>query len=174
MHTLQLHLLEKQSTGSVCASMLSCFSQIQLFATLWTISTRLFCPWDSPGKNTGVGCRALLQGIFLTQGLNLSLLCLLHFRQFPYCWVTREILQGPFSSFQFSCSVVSNSLWPHGLQHVRLPCLSPIPRVCSHSCALSQWCHPTISSSVVPFSSCLQGQEGLFPASGSFPVSQFF
>ena len=77
-------------------------------------------------------------------------------------------------SVQFSCSVMSDSLWPHGLQRVRLPCLSPTPRVCSHSCALSQWCHPTISSSVVPFSSCLQGQEGLFPASGSFPVSQFF
>ena len=71
---------------------------------------------------------------------------------------------------QFSRSVMSNSLWPHGLQHIRLPCPSPTPRAYSNSCALSQWCHPTISSSVVPFSSCLQS----FPASGSFPVSQFF
>ena len=71
---------------------------------------------------------------------------------------------------QFSCSVVSYSLWPHGLQHIRLPCPSPTPRAYSNSCALSQWCHPTISSSVVPFSSCLQS----FPAPGSFPVSQFF
>ena len=73
-------------------------------------------------------------------------------------------------SVQFSCSVVSNSLWPHGLQHTRPPCPSPAPRVYSNSCPLSQWCHPTISSSVIPFPSCLQS----FPASGSFPMSQFF
>ena len=66
--------------------------------------------------------------------------------------------------------VTSNSLWPHGLQHTRLPCPSPTPGACSNSCPLSQWCHPTISSSVLPFSSCLQS----FPASGSFPVSRFF
>ena len=75
---------------------------------------------------------------------------------------------------QFSCSVMSNSLWPRGLQHARLPCPLPTPRVYPNPCALSQWCYPTISSSVVPFSSCLQGQESLFPASGSFPLSQFF
>ena len=71
-------------------------------------------------------------------------------------------------SVQFSRSVMSEYLWPHGLQHARLPCPSPDPRVYSNSCPLSQWCHPTISSSVIPFSSCLQS----FPASGSFPVSQ--
>ena len=70
---------------------------------------------------------------------------------------------------QFS-SEVSNSLWPHGLQHTSLPCPLPTPRVCSNSCPSNRWCHPTISSSVVPFSSCLQS----FPASGFFPVSQFF
>ena len=70
----------------------------------------------------------------------------------------------------FSHSVVSSSLWLHGLQQARLPCPSPTPRACSNSCPLSQWCHPTILSSVVPFSSCLQS----FPASGSFPVNQFF
>ena len=59
-------------------------------------------------------------------------------------------------SVQFSCSVVFNSLWPHGLQHARLPCLSPAPGVYSNSCPLSRWCHPTISSSVYPFSSRLQ------------------
>ena len=74
------------------------------------------------------------------------------------------------SDSQFSRSVVSDSLWPHGLQHTRLPCPSPTPRVYSNSCPLSQWCHPTISSSVVPFSSHLQS----FPASGSFLMSQFF
>ena len=73
-------------------------------------------------------------------------------------------------SIQFSHSVVSDSLWPHGLQHARLPCPSPTPRACSNSCLSSQWCHPTISSSTVPFSSCLQS----FPASGSFLMSQFF
>ena len=74
------------------------------------------------------------------------------------------------SSVQFSCSVVSDSVRPHGLQHSRLPCPSPAPRVCSNSCPLSWWYHPAVSSSVIPFSSCLQS----FPASGSFPVSQFF
>ena len=75
-----------------------------------------------------------------------------------------------FSSVQFSYSAVSNSLWPHRLRHARPPCPSPTPRVYSNSCPLCWWCHPTISSSVVPFSSCLQS----FPASGSFPMSQFF
>ena len=70
----------------------------------------------------------------------------------------------------FSHSVMSDSLWSHGLQHARLPCPSPSLRVCSNSCSLNQWCHPTISSSAVPFSSYLQS----FPASGSFPRSQFF
>ena len=75
-----------------------------------------------------------------------------------------------FSSVQFSCSVVSDSLQPHGLQHTRPPCPTPTPGVYSNSCPLSQWCHPTVSSSAVPFSSCLQS----FPASGSFPMSQLF
>ena len=71
---------------------------------------------------------------------------------------------------QFSCSVMSDSLWPHGLQYARLPCPSPTPRAYSNSCPLSQWCHPTISSSFIPFSFHLQS----FPVSGSFPKSQFF
>ena len=74
-----------------------------------------------------------------------------------------------FSSVQFSCSVVSDSLQPHEPQHARPPCPSPTPGVYSDSCPLSQWCHPTISSSAVPFS-CPQS----FPASGSFQMSQFF
>ena len=79
----------------------------------------------------------------------------------------------PFSisSVQFSHSVVSYSLWSHGWQHARLPCPSPTPGTCSHSCPLSWWCHPSShSSSVIPVSSCLQS----FPASESFPMSQFF
>ena len=73
-------------------------------------------------------------------------------------------------SVQISHSVVSNSLWPHGLQYDRLPCPSPTPRASSNSCLSSQWCHPTISPSIVPFSSCLQS----CPASGSSAMSQFF
>ena len=72
---------------------------------------------------------------------------------------------------QFSLvQLLSRSLWPHGLQHSWPPCPAPIPRAYSNSCPLSWWCHPTISSSVDLFSSCLQS----FPASGSFPMSQFF
>ena len=77
---------------------------------------------------------------------------------------------GYFSLLLCSCSIKSDSLRPHGLQHARLPCPSLSPGVCSNSCPLNQWSHPTISSSVIPFSSCLQS----FPASGSFPMSQFF
>ena len=72
-------------------------------------------------------------------------------------------------SVQFTHSVVSNSLWPHGLRHARLPCPSPTPRACSNSCTSSRWCYSTVSSSVVPFS-CLQS----FSESGPFPMSQFF
>ena len=80
------------------------------------------------------------------------------------CWHSEE------AEVQFSHSVVSNSLWPHGLQYTRLPCLSPTPGVYSNSCPSHRWCHPTISSSVIPFFSCLPS----FPASGSFPMSSFF
>ena len=82
--------------------------------------------------------------------------------QLPNCF--------PCLSVQFSHSVMSNSLKPHWLQHARLPCQSPTPGVFLNSCSLSWWCHPTISSSVIPFSSHLQS----FPASGSFQMSQFF
>ena len=74
------------------------------------------------------------------------------------------------TSVQFSLSLMSDSLRSHGLQHARPPCPSPSPRACSNICPLSQWCHPTISSSVIPFSSHFQS----LPASGSFQMSQFF
>ena len=74
------------------------------------------------------------------------------------------------SLVQLSLSVMPNSLWPRGVKHARLPCPLPTPGVCSNSCPSSQWCHQTISSSVIPFSSCFQS----FPVSGSFPMSQFF
>ena len=75
-----------------------------------------------------------------------------------------------YISVQFSCSVMSNSLRPHESQDARPPCLSPTPGVYPNPCTLSRWCHPAISSSVVPFSSCPQS----FPALGSFPMSQLF
>ena len=79
-----------------------------------------------------------------------------------YYWLTYSV--------QFSHSVMSDSLWPHILQVTRPPCPSPTTRIHSKSCPSSRWCHPTISSSVIPFSSCLQS----LPASGSFSVSQLF
>ena len=89
-------------------------------------------------------------------------------------WMDKEVVvhihNGIFSSVQFSRSEVSDSLWPHALQHTRLPCPSPTPGVFPNSGPLNWWCPPTISSSVVPFSFCLQS----FPVSGSFQMSQFF
>ena len=88
------------------------------------------------------------------------------------CWLGKcnYCVHFQFSSVQFSCSVVSNSLRPHESQHARPPCPSPTSRVHSDSHPVSQWCHPAISSSIVPFSSCPQS----LPASESFPMSQLF
>ena len=97
----------------------------------------------------------------------------------PHCLDPRDAVRVWFWHFhssltelsvRFNHSVMSDSLWPYGLQHARLSCPSPTPGAYSYSCPLSRWCHPTISSSVVAFSSCLQ----YFPASRSFPMSQFF
>ena len=86
-------------------------------------------------------------------------------------WMNRRERKISVQSIsQFSRSVVSDSLWPHGLPHTKLPCPSPTPGACSNSGPLSLWCHPTISSYIIPFSSCLQS----CPALGSFPVSEFF
>ena len=85
-------------------------------------------------------------------------------QQWSLHWTT--LLHNQFSSV----TQLSNSLWPHGLQHTRLPWPSPSPGAYSNLCPSSRWCHPTIWSSVIPFSSCLQS----FPASGSFPMSQLF
>ena len=151
----------------MCACMQSHFSCVRLFADPWIVSLPLFfVHGDCPDKNIGVGCHDLLQGIFWTQGSNPCLLHLPHCRQIPYYWVTRETPESQFSSVAQSCL----TLRPHGLQHTRPPCLSPTPRAYSNSRLSSQWCHSTISSSAIPFSSHLQS----FPASGSFPMSQFF
>jgi len=90
---------------------------------------------------------------------NLEILCSTYF-----------LFLSSISSVQFSHSVVSNSLWPHEPQHARPPCPLPTPGIYPNPCPLSRWCHPTISSSVVPFPSCPQS----FPASGSFQMSQLF
>ena len=84
--------------------------------------------------------------------------------------IVHWVLSMYMASSQFSCSVMSDYLWPHKLQHARPPCPSPTPGVHSNSCPSSRWCHPAISSSVVPFSSCPQS----FPGLGSFPMSQLF
>ena len=117
---------------------------------------------------TQIVCRAILQEIFPTQGLNPCLLRLLQ-------WQAGSLPLAPpgkpkFSSVQFSLSVVSDSLQHHELQHVRPPYPSPTPGVHPDSCPSTRWCHPAISSSVGPFSSCPQS----LPASGSFPMSQLF
>ena len=146
---------------------------LQSSLTLWPYGlqpARHLCPWDSLGKNTGVGCHALQ--IYKTQGLNLHLSCLLHWQvgSSPLVPRGKPILYYQFSSVLFSRSVVSDSLRLHEPQNTRPPCPSPGLGVYSNSCPSSWRCHPTISSSVVPFSSCPQS----LPASGSFPVSQLF
>ena len=184
--------------------------------------TRLPHPWDSSGKNTGVGCHFLLQcmkvehevmqscptlrdptdcslpgssvhGIFQARVLEWGTTafsddkprqCIKKQRHHfankglysqgygfssSHVWMWElDCKEG--CSVQFSYSVVSDSLWSHGLQHARPPCPSPTPRVYSNSRPLSQWCHLTISSSVIPFSFHLKS----FPASGCFQMNQFF
>ena len=106
-----------------------------------------------------------------------TLFCLPFIEQCSNCSVKYLLLlvnflknKSPFSSVQFGHSVMSDSLWPHGLHHARPHCPSPAPEVYSNSLPSSQWCHPTISSSVVPFSSHLK----FFPGSGSFQMSPLF
>ena len=91
-------------------------------------------------------------------------------KSFPSFNHKKNILPGTKNAKLFNHSVMSNSLWPHELQHTRLTCPSLSPGACSNSCPLCQWCHPTISPSVVSFSFCLQS----FLASGSFPISWLF
>ena len=123
---------------------------------------RPLCPWDFPGKNIGMDCHFLPQGIFLSQGSNPSLL---NCRWILYHWVTRK--EHICSVHLLSCVWLFENPWTAECKAFLSITNS---RVCSNSCPSSWWCHPTISSSVVPFSSRLQS----FPASGSFPMSQFF
>ena len=102
--------------------------------------------------------------------LSITFLLLVQRKLVAFLLCFESNLHLPLNSVLFSSSVMSDSLQPHGRQHARPPCPLPTPGVYSNSCALTRWCHSTISFSVVPFSSCLQS----YPASGSFPVSQFF
>ena len=141
-------------------------SHVWLFCNLQTVACQPLYSWDLPGKNTGVGCHFLLQGIFLTQRWNPHLLNW----QVDSLPLSHQGIPLPAPLLLFSCLVVSNTLRPHGLQHARLPCPSPSPEVYQSSRPLHQWCHPAISSSDTLFTFCPQS----FPASGTFPMSQLF
>ena len=128
----------------------------QVFATLWTVACQapLSMEFSRPEYWSGLPCPS--PGNLPDPGIEP---CLLHRRQILYC-LSHQV---QFSSVVQSCLTLR-------LQHARLPYPSPSPRACSNTCPSSQWCHLTMSSSATPFSSCLQ----FFPASGSFPLSQFF
>ena len=127
-------------------------SRVWLFATPWTVAHQAPLSMGFSRQEHWVRLPFLSPWHLPDPGTELASPC-------------RQLLYHLSHSVQFSRSVVSDSLWPHGLQHARLPCPST-PRAYSTSCPSSQWCHPTISSSVIPFSSCLQS----FPASGSEPL----
>ena len=154
--------------------------------------------WDRGVGIGGHGPRALVGcSVVVVLGLSCSTVCGVFLDRDPTCisvsdqWILnhRNPREVPFHAFLyekrqesglievlfgtellFSCSVVCISLWPHGMQHARLPCPSPSPSVCSNSCPLCRWCHPTISSFLVPFSSCPQS----FPGSGFLFFVFFF
>ena len=130
---------------------------------------KLYSPWNSLAQNIGIGSLSLLQQSSQTKDWTQ----VSHISSGAFTsWATREahakrVFYNQFSSVAHLCPTLCE---PHGLQHDRLSCPLPNPRVCSNSCPSSQWCHPTISSSVIPFVSCLQS----FPALGSFQMSQCF
>ena len=129
---------------------------------MWVKDTPKQKEWKAPEDTLSL-CHNFLQWVYTIKDIWCNIIFIT-----VIIWMNRYNFQ--FSSAQFSRSVVSHSLQPHGLQHARPPCPSPTPGVYSYSCPLSQWCHPTILPSVVLSFSCLQS----FPASGSFPMSQLF
>ena len=127
--------------------------------------------WGGMNWEIGIDCCCSIAKLWLTLGNPMD--CSTPgFPVLPLVKLSPEVCPSSclLSSVQFSRSVMSDSLPPHGLQHARPPCPSPTPRVHSNSCPLNRWCHLTTSSSVVPFSSHLQS----FPASGYFPMSQLW
>ena len=152
-----------------CVCMLSCFIHVWLFVTSWTVAFQAPLSMGFSRQEYWSGLPCPPPGNLPNPGMEPPSLCLLHQQAGSLPLVPPGKPIQPHA-VQFSCSAVSYSLWPHGLQHARPPCPSPTPRVYPNSCPLSQRCHPTISFSVSPFSSHLQS----FPASGSFQMSQFF
>ena len=144
--------------------MLKCFSCVWLFVTLWTVATRLLCPWDSPGKNTGVGCHTLLQGIFLTQGLNP---CLLHCRQILYCWATREALGTGLHSRKWAVGEWAKlRLYLQLLPITHITTWAPPPVRSAVTLHFHRNSHPTVTISHHPQmgpSSCRKTSSGLPP-----------
>ena len=146
----------------VCLPSASLGGDLLCYAPLLCVSTPWLIPMSIPFRHHGVRKRRLVRAS--TSSLS-TLSLLLHIKLL--CSGSSNAQLSLKLSVQISCSVMSNSLWPHELQHARPPCPSPTPGVHSNSCPLSQWCHPAISSSVVPFSSCPQS----LPTSESFPMS---
>ena len=159
----RLQFMGSQRIGHDWATSLSLFTFLH-WRRKWQ-PTPVFLPGESQGRGSLVGCCLCGRRV----GHDWSNLA----AAAAYTWKgttdTNAQRYNVYTSVQFSCSAVSDSLWPHGLQHARLPWPSNLG-ACSNSHPSSQWCHPTISSSVILFSSCLQS----FPASVSFPMSQFF
>ena len=157
-------------TGEVVSNIINCSLAIDVGSSCSSVYYRshIFknlekCIWSLQF------CSYIYFGHFMFSGFIL----ILHYSPMWGMGIIDEFIGLYIQLLQFSSvshSVMSDSLQTHGLQHTRLPCPTPTPRVYSNSCSLSRWCYPTISSSVVPFSSYLQS----FPASGSFLVSQFF
>ena len=142
-------------------------SSVQLFAIPWTATHQASLSFTI---SLNLFKLISIESVMLSNHLILCCLFLLLPSIFPSIRAISNELALCISSVQFSCSVVSDFLRPHELQHTRPPCPSPTPRVHTNPCPSSQWCYPTISSSVIPFSSCPQS----FPASGSFQMSQLF
>ena len=162
-----------QFHSELYSELLSCFSYLQI------VCLQLACLLLPPIAHCSHSCiiPGLILGCFTHVHLSLEYFSSDGFTRvnlitFTFLSLFQACFSDVISNSQFSSvhSVVSNSLLPHGLQHTRFPCPSPTPGTYSNSYPLSQWCHPTITSSVVPFSSCIQS----FPALGSFQMSQFF
>ena len=143
----------------MCLAAQSCL----ILATSWIVAHQAPFSMGFSRQEYWVGCHFLFEGIFPTRGIESKFLAL------ASRFFTTEPPRKPLFLL-LSHSVVSDSLWPHGLQHARLPCPSPSPRAYSNSYTSSWWGHPIILSSVIPFTSCLQ----YFPASRSLLMSQLF
>ena len=158
-----------KNTGVGCHFLLQCMkvkSESEFSQWCLTLSDPMDC--SLPGSSIhGIFQARVLEWVAIAfSSTRLLVIIIIHSEKqsFKMLWGSSQF------SVQFSSSVMPDSLWPYGLQHSRLPCPSPTLGACSNSCPSNQWCHPTISSFIISFSSFLWS----FPASGSFPISQFF